>query len=695
MKLDFLHGLDPIFWILLVIIILTCVWSFSRLKSHPWFRVLLAIRVIGLFLLLFLLFQPLLTRTTTFTKQLQWNIYLDNSVSMAYHQGVSLAALNAGIEELESVLNNQQVKSNFLSFSRDVNPAQVSMVEGTGSATDLGKVMEHIKTHQDGIAASVLITDGQVTQGENPRAEAQIASPVFILGVGDSIPMVDISIKSVDAPTVTVKGEDVDVFVVIQGQGNLKKRLNVSLYRQDDLLVSKRINLLGGGAEKTVRFRFKPRQIGTRIYTVSVSSVKEEINISNNHQSFGVKVLKDRYPVALITGAPSYNTALIKRIMRSYPRIRVDHFVQHDLNKFRPDLNRFWSKSYDLIVLDNFPVTKLPTDWQRIFGKKVLNNKSSLAWVLGPNVTSSAAQSLAPFFHVLAKERLKDPQPTPWYFADQFNYQQYLQTIVGQDNPDFPPLKAGIQIVPVEKSLKTQAYLQNANQFPLLIQGEVEGLRSLVWTAPGFSSLHYKLSRGSQAEFFRNFWHGMFNWLLRSGAQNDLYFRLNKSSYQQGEEIVVTGTQAGEGRVFSARAFISIFKNGEEVNSSELHYDNHRSRWEGRLWASTPGEYSFEILLEKETATTSQKGHFEVKESQVELNRVYLNLPLLQNLARKTGGKYIPWATRAEIYPLLENKSRIEAHTSKVKFNEEPWLILGLILLLTAEWVIRRWSGLP
>lgn len=695
MQIEFLQSLDPVFWILTALIILTSFWSFTRLRSHPRFSLLLAVRGLSLLALTLLLLQPLLTNTKSITRKLGWNIYIDNSVSMGYHQGVSLQALNAGIEEIESKVNNVELESSYWHFARDVVPAENLGVNGIGSATDLGKVLDHIQNHQDNLAAAVLITDGQMTQGERPKVLNRRLIPIHIVGVGDSIPMVDISIKSIDAPTVSIKGEDVNVEVVLQGQGPLKKRMNVSLYEKDKLLASKRIRIPGGGAEKTVRFRFKPTQIGTRTYTAKVSSVQEEINISNNHQSFAVKVLKDRYPVALITGSPNYNTAYLKRVIRSYPRIKVDHFIQRNPEEFRTDFNTFWSTSYDLIVFDNFPVSNLPPDWQRIFGKKILSDKSALAWVLGPNVTYENTRTLVPFFHVSVKDRPEKDQAHGWYFTDQFNYQQFIQTEFGSNGPEFPPLSTHVMFEPASRAISILAHLEGSSSVPLLLRGEVEGLRSLIWSSPEMSTLYYKLSRGNRAGFFTEFWHGMFDWLLRSGGANDLYFRLNKVSYQQGEEIVITGTQAGGDKKLNARAFINIAHNGKEVNSSELHYDINRSRWEGRLWASKPGSYSFEILLEQGSGKTSQQGTFEVRESQIELNKVYLNSGPLQDLAQKTGGQYIPWTSRADLSHLLKTDSRTETQVTKIKFNENPWLLLGLILLLSAEWVVRRWSGLP
>ena len=49
---------------------------------------------------------------------------------------------------------------------------------------------------------------------------------------------------------------------------------------------------------------------------------------------------------------------------------------------------------------------------------------------------------------------------------------------------------------------------------------------------------------------FPEIWSKLFSWLLKTGGDKNLYFRLNKDSYQQGEEILITGS--------SVRDYINI-----------------------------------------------------------------------------------------------------------------------------------------
>ncbi len=646
-------------------------------------------------MLVLLLFQPVLHWKQKSELQLEWNIYLDNSVSMRYHQSLSIQSFANGVVSIEDEIKAKSDHVTFLQFSRDIQDVSNLSATAEGSATDLGAVMNHILTNQESLAGAIIITDGQLTQGKHPASFEKSSVPIHIVAVGDSVPLVDIAVKSLDAPTVAIKGEDVNADVIVQAAGKVDKPVNVSLYHGSKLLGSKRVRILGGGSEKEISFQFRPKQIGTRQYEVKVSSASEEINIENNRQQFEINILKDRYPVALITGSPNYHTSLLKKYVKSYPRIKVDHFVQRNEDVFYPSLDLFWKSSYDLIIFENFPAAPLPKSLQRILGKKIFKDQSSLAWSFGPNVSKKSAESLFPFFHVAGNPIDSGNTPTDWYFTENVNIEPYLNS-TGSAQSNFPPLSlTDFFITPTKPESEILALHNTALASPISIRTDANGLRSFVFGSSDMYKLHYSLNESDNSQFLEKFWHGMFNWLLKSGSENELYFRLNKDSYQQGEEIQITGTQKGIENQAVARAFISVIKNDIKMNSAELHYNLGRSRWEGNIWASSPGKYYYQIGVEHGKNTSSYRGEFIVKESQIELNRVFVNRDLLKNLAKESGGKYIPWASRADVSDLVMNQTKNVTNKASIKFGQNPWLIAALLFLLCFEWSIRRFTGLP
>ncbi|HVS39620.1 MAG TPA: hypothetical protein VMS17_28950, partial [Gemmataceae bacterium] len=75
-----------------------------------------------------------------------------------------------------------------------------------------------------------------------------------------------------------------------------------------------------------------------------------------------------------------------------------------------------------------------------------------------------------------------------------------------------------------------------------------------------------------------------------------------------------------------------------------------------------------------------------------------LNRPLLDQLAAKSGGKVYTPETVQELVDEIKAKNapRIEHNEDVLWQGWAGWTIFGLVVfLLTVEWVVRKFSGLP
>ncbi|MFQ6613544.1 MAG: hypothetical protein ACE5D1_01755 [Fidelibacterota bacterium] len=698
MTIRWLHGPDPWFWVLLAFVLAALIRGFHQGRGMPWYSGLLTLRLLIFASLLVGLFHPQI-RTRQITEiPLKWNVYIDNSISMGYHQNPSLVALRNGVVDLLHTWE-KTTSVDVYQFSREVTQIETPGLEADGSATDLGEVLRHIRSESSQLAGAILITDGQLTQGEDPADLVQdLTVPVYTLGIGDSSSMVDVAINSIDVPTVAVKGEPVDAVVTLSNTGKGENRLNVSLYSRSKMLGSRFVSLSGGGAQTQAKFRFTPEAIGPSVYRVQVSTLPDEVNIENNRQSFDITVLKDRYNVALITGSPGFNTGVIKTLLVDLPRVHIDHYVQTE-NEFRPSLKFFWETPYELIVFDNFPTQPLPRTWQRILARKIVAQHSSLAWFGGPDMDLDAARGLYPFFYIQSTgdvlEEASDYELsfTDWIqslsFLTAFSKQVDLRTQI-----NFPPVKPGLQIEGTRNDQWILAELASTLSIPALLIGEKEALRYAVWTPQDLAALHYKLIGTPDQKIADGLIQKIFGWLLKTSGDNDMYFRLNKSSFQQGELIAVTGNRIAPAGP-NARAVVRISKDGTVMNSAEMDYQPEKDRWEGELYAPSPGRYTYEVVFQDGGEESRESGEFRVQESQVELNRVMLNAEGLQSISEKTRGNFYLWKDKAQLNNVVEDRQRREIKQSEWSYMEHPWIWTMIILFFVGEWILRRILGLP
>ncbi|MFQ6604987.1 MAG: hypothetical protein ACE5D8_05460 [Fidelibacterota bacterium] len=695
MQIEFLRSPDLVFWVLLFLAAVVTFLTWRPLWSLTSIRWLFGLRILLVLTALILLLQPRIHNVINRSEELPWILLVDNSLSIAYHQNISPAMINQGVAEMTRTLRDKGLTLETFSFSRDLEPGRTE-ISGLGTATNISKAIATLKDRfSHGMAGIILISDGQITQGFDPVTELdRRTGPCYTIAIGDTTPLVDVKIHSVDAPTVVVKGEDVEATVTISGVGPVNERINISLMEGKKLLGSKFVDLQGNGSQNRVTFRFKPEQQGKINFQLTASSLSDELNVANNRQNFSISVLKDRYTVALMTGVPSFNTTLVKQWLQEMGRTEVDQFIGSSPN-FETRMKSFWKKPYDLILFDNYPIRPLSIRAQRILARKIASQSSAVFWLNGPGLSPTTAKTILPLIQaelgsipdsLLTEESevkiLPEIRILPAYDVS-------LEHLTGTS---FPPL---VPVMPLTLTApRSRIIIQDRHTGqPILSLQEKGNLRSAAWTTPDMYSLYFRSIAIQKENDVREIFKGTWAWLMRTGGDQELYYRLNKKQFQQGEEIFVSGNRLGGSRVPFSDVTMAIWRDSTQIHSVEFEYNALKDRWEGQFWAAAPGHYRYEIMMKVGTTTTYQKGEYFVEESQIELNNVFVNQPLLKQMARVSRGKYQPWENRSAVIQEIAPKI-LHSQIKQRITPSEHWLVLVImILVLVVEWSARRLLG--
>ena len=683
MDFEFLYQADLVLWVILFIGTGLFVYLYKIIFNEKWHQFLISYRIIIFFILGILLFNPVINFSGEKEKKMDWAIFIDNSASIKYHQTPSINAVQLGIESLVNKLSEKDISYHLYQFADNIQKVNSPQLIGNGVTTNIGIIPETIKQLGNQIAGAVIISDGLITEGKDPIKDFQeFDFPIHTIGIGEGSELVDVTIESIDAPTVVLKSDWVDVNITIQSVGNIGDRLSVSLYNNRELQGSKHIRLMGMESKKEVNFRFRPKEIGKQQYEVRISSVEDEIDIQNNRQKFSLLVLKDRYKVALLTGSPNKNTSVLKRKLKNNPRVELDHFIRITETRFQPAIKTFWESPYELIIFDNYPIKPLSSNFVRILGKKLLSNQSALFLILGPNQTIVSFNGITSILGVVTEDSTIESNRFYWEFVDE-------QIDAGGN---FPPLKQNILITGKQVSSDTLAVTEQG--WPLWLRNQNGTIRTMIWTSPELNTLYFHDQKLSQEGSFSVIWNQSISWLLKSGGEHENFFRLNKNRYQQGEMVQVTGTQPFEKtQDKTENIIINVTHGSTDIITRDILYNIEEQRWLGEFRAPGPGEYNYSIQLGS-NQDPIQTGTFQILESQIELNQVYLNKKLLATISNSTNGQFFVWDSRDSLFSEINPKVRREFKAEIIKFNESRVLLIIMILLLCVEWFIRRNRGL-
>ena len=116
----------------------------------------------------------------------------------------------------------------------------------------------------------------------------------------------------------------------------------------------------------------------------------------------------------------------------------------------------------------------------------------------------------------------------------------------------------------------------------------------------------------------------------------------------------------------------------------------------GNFWAPEPGDYHYKVIIQDGSVEPmEQDGKFIVEKSQIELNHVAVKSSLLEIISNNTEAENHPWRFRSSLVKKIvpiESKRKIN---NSITMNENKWVMIVLILLLTIEWIFRKRVGLP
>jgi len=683
------------YWLigLIIALVIFFLWNVRALIKYKKTILLVVFRVLIIGTCILLLFHPkLLFRKGSTTPQ-TWHLYIDNSASMRYHTNTSLSSLNMWIGELIDEFENKNIAFETFHFSSEVvNVDDKYNITATGSLTDLGKINDHINNNAESLAGVIIISDGQITTGEVvQRKRRNFDIPIYIIGIGDTSKMVDVAITTVDVPSFSIRGEPVSVEATIGSKGIKSKRFSVSLFDGNELIGSRNVRIEPSALNNSVYFQFVPKSIGTNTYRIQVSSLTDELNISNNHYLFTLSVLKERYKVALVTGVPNFNTSILKKAVRGIKRFQLDHFVQFE-QAFKPPFKQFWTTHYDLIIFDNFPTKPLGSQWSRLLRDKLLAQQSAKAWFYGPNISNEAANTFAKFFEIKNLFQFLDSyQKQSWTFTDEVEKRLDIN-VKFNDLSKFPPLKLGLQLGSMEDNFFKLAIVPPPIDILVWVLTD-NVVRTSIWTTPDLYQIQYQQMGYQERGLLNSLLINTFEWLVGMSGHDNMHFKLDKNSYNQGERINITGNYADQSST-TANVQIKILKGIILIKNADLIYNQEDKRWEGSIGAPAAGQYNYEVIYKDNFNKNIQIGDFLVQESQIELNDVRLNEIILSNFIMTADDRFLKWSSRSALYekiaPVEDQKFReVEIDLSR------KWFIMVLIIgLLTIEWFYRRKTGL-
>lgn len=213
-------------------------------------------------------------------------------------------------------LRQQPQGGNAPTTTQPANTAWLDALAPAGQQTAVGDALRAVVARKRGqpMAGIVLVTDGANNSGSDPRAAAQLAKdarvPLYIYGVGITSPR-NLVVGNIFAPEISFVKDEVPVTVRVKSQGITSAKVTLKLVDangQEQDVDTKDVSF-DQDNEPAVALKFTPKTKGDyQLKAVAEPSDASIVELSkdDNQSAQGLKVIDSKIKVLLVDQAPRW-----------------------------------------------------------------------------------------------------------------------------------------------------------------------------------------------------------------------------------------------------------------------------------------------------------------------------------------------------------------------------------------------------
>lgn len=605
------------------------------------------------------------------------------------------------------------------------------------SNTDLSSLFAALQQEaaRQPFAAVVLLSDMAHNQpgDQNPRdaARALSGTPVYVVPIGNTQHVRDVQLRSVFAPTVAMRNDDIVIEASIQAF-HCEDELCIVQLIQDGKSIDQREILLDSGlATRTVRFERRVATLGTEQFRVSVVPIEGELTADNNDRDFEINVTRNDIKILLADEFPRWEYRYLTQLFRRDSKVECDELLFHprmiatgrrEESKSVPQTVDEWDY-YDVVMLGDLATDHLPVASQESLVKYLQDRGGTLVMIAGSD-SMPHAYNLMPLSQILPVE------PSDQNVVSINGDFDFRITAEGTDHPALmigeteeenrvawnlvnhysrlpsvsawnrPKAAARTLIAAVTRNSSDPAAEEKSRAF--LCWQQVGRGRIVYLSAP--ETFRLRFLRGDRLHY--RFWGQLVRWAIAADLAAGSKFvrvRTDKSRYNTREAVQVTVRLAdARGEPVTTDGVSARITGGDDARTISLSADLAApGEYRGEVRSLSPGEYQIEPigtaveqLLRDNSQQPSMASLSVQQEVPSELTETRCDRALAQQIAEITGGQVVPPTAIDEILKLT-NLDPIVSETIQQRPLWVQWKYLWIVFgCLQGEWIVRRRLGL-
>ena len=709
---------------------------------------LVALRVLTLTALVLFLFRPMIVLPPSSIRNTVVPVLIDVSRSMRIADADPAAGggeARTRIAQAVALLKANLMPALAARFATDlytigdsVAPLPAGSIDRIGAnarRSDLTAALATIRDRYRGqrVPGIVVLSDGGDT-GDAAAAAHPLTDdgpPVYAIGLG-SADVRDREVVGLAAgdPRLDQAAIDLHVSAVSHGFGRAPFALRV--LANGRLLESRRVTPRADGSPIDETFTVSIDPVGPTVYTAEIPADDSELAGENNARSVLVSPPGRARRLLVIEGAPGFEHSFMTRAWAADPGLELDvvtrkgrnadnvdtFFVQAGAGRGAALTTGFPTRkeqlfAYDAVVVANVDAEAL-TRAQLSSVAEFVSERGGGLLVMGGQSFAQRGLAGTPLEEALPVE-LGDRRGSVVQTSNTDNPAAHNRVTLTAEGEAHPIMRLGANVDETRRrwsalpALAASAPLGAARPgaailamttapggavYPVIAVQRYGRGRSMIFG--GEASWRWRMMVPSTDHSYDIFWRQAARWLagespdpvamatpdaLEPGDVAAATIDVRDAAYAPVPEALVEGTLTAPG--------------GDTVPVKIRRTDATRARYTAALSPDRPGLYRLHVAARNGPATLGASDRWLlVGGADREFTDPRLNEPFLRRLARSTGGRYVRAADASQVGSWLQSSAPAGGTPERRDLWHEPWAFAVIVLLLSAEWILRRLWGL-
>jgi hypothetical protein len=707
--------------------------------------VLAGLRVLTLAALVIFLFRPIAILPPAGTRDAVVPVLIDSSRSMRLADADGQARIARAAALLKNELGlplTSRFKAELYGVGDGLAPANVERLTADARRTDLSGALASIRERYRGqrVPGIVVISDGGDTEaggagqaGRAGRAGGDAGGPpVFAIGVGSPDGPRDREVLGITAGDPRLDHATVDLHVTAVSTGFGRAPFSLRVLANGQLLDTRRLVPAADGSPIDQVFTVSPDPLNATVYTAEIPRDEGEMVAENNSRALLVSPAGRKRRVLLVEGAPGFEHSFMARALAGDPGLEADSvtrkgkngdgqdtfFVQAGGGRSASLTLGFPATREQLFVYDALVVANVEGEF---FSRAQLKDVADFVaerggglLVLGGRSFAQRGLSGTPLEDVLPVE-LNDRRGGLVHASLPSDLPAHNRLTLTAEGEAHPIMRIGGTAEETRKlwaalpALAASAPLggprpgatilavttaPGGGVFPVVAVQRYGQGRSMVFA--GEAAWRWKMMVPSTDRSYEFFWRQAARWLAAS-APEPVAIGVPESP-EPGDAIAVhvDARDASFAPVADATIDATLTLPGGVTQPIAMrHGDPSGGRYTATLGPEQPGLYRIHAEARRgATPLGTADRWMYVGGADREFADPRLNEGFLRRVARDSGGRYVRAGEAAKVVSWLEASVPQNAAPERRDLWHEPWAFALVIVLLSAEWILRRRWGL-